>query len=129
MTTMSSNRPVPYVRIVHQPSPIYRMRYKAENRLTFLYAESYQSNEKQSFSFSASSSISSPSSSSSSSSSASSSASASPSSLVASSPFSALSSAKRGGQSARKKNGQQEHSDGTFPKIEVKLFESTNLFI
>lgn len=36
---MSTPRPVPKIRIVHQPSPVYRMRYKKENRSTFLYAE------------------------------------------------------------------------------------------
>lgn len=34
-------RPIPYTKIIHQPSAIYRMRYKAENRKTFLYAENY----------------------------------------------------------------------------------------
>ena len=34
-------RLIPYTKIVHQPSPIYRMRYKAENRKTFLCAENY----------------------------------------------------------------------------------------
>ena len=37
----SGQRKVPYARIVHQPSAIYRMRYKAEKRNTFLYAENY----------------------------------------------------------------------------------------
>lgn len=36
---MASNRPVPYVRIIHQPSSVYRMRYRKENRSTFLLAE------------------------------------------------------------------------------------------
>lgn len=36
---MSSSRSVPYVRIVHQPSSVYRMRYKKENRSTYLYSE------------------------------------------------------------------------------------------
>jgi hypothetical protein len=35
----NNERPVPYARIVFQPSSIYRMRYKAEKRTTFLLAE------------------------------------------------------------------------------------------
>ena len=38
---MASQRPIPYIKIIHQPSSIYRMRYRAENRKTFLYAENY----------------------------------------------------------------------------------------
>lgn len=40
---LTSQRPIPYTKIIHQPSAIYRMRYKAENRKTFLYAENYTS--------------------------------------------------------------------------------------
>ena len=42
----NTTRPIPYIRIIHQPSQVYRMRYKAEKRTTFLYAENFQSNDK-----------------------------------------------------------------------------------
>ncbi|RNA25921.1 embryonic polarity dorsal-like isoform X1 [Brachionus plicatilis] len=32
---------VPYVEIVYEPSPVYRMRYEAENRSTYLVAENF----------------------------------------------------------------------------------------
>lgn len=46
MSGSNSFRPVPYVRIVHQPTPVYRMRYKAEKRTTFLLAENATANDQ-----------------------------------------------------------------------------------
>ncbi len=34
-------RPIPFIRIINQPSPVYRMRYKAENRNTILFSEEF----------------------------------------------------------------------------------------
>lgn len=40
-TQLGPVRPIPYLRILQQPSHVYRMRYKAEKRNTFLYSEEY----------------------------------------------------------------------------------------
>ena len=41
-------RPIPFIRIINQPSPVYRMRYKAENRNTILFSEEFASISKNS---------------------------------------------------------------------------------
>lgn len=46
MAASANPRPVPYIKIIHQPSQVYRMRYKAEKRTTFLYAENFQTADK-----------------------------------------------------------------------------------
>ena len=100
---MSSSRPVPYVRIVHQPSPVYRMRYKKENRSTFLYAEnSPQAQQQQQQS-----------------------PQNQPTSSSASPSSTSLTGATTGAKKAvRKKGGavSSDAPDGTFPKIEVPIF-------
>lgn len=44
----SNTRPVPCARIVYEPSPVYRMRYEAENRSTHLVAENYSPDKENS---------------------------------------------------------------------------------
>jgi hypothetical protein len=39
--TMLPIRPIPFIRIINQPSPVYRMRYKAENRNNILFSEDF----------------------------------------------------------------------------------------
>lgn len=39
MSGTPSSRPIPYVKIIHQPSSVYRMRYKAEKRTALLFSE------------------------------------------------------------------------------------------
>ena len=98
-------RPVPYIKIIHQPSQVYRMRYKAEKRTTFLYAENFtDKGGKTGDSLS--------------------SASSSTSSALA---LGAGSGAKKAAP-VRKKAvvgpGASDHPDGMFPKIEVNTGRS-----
>lgn len=93
MSNQSNNsRPIPFVKIIHQPSPVYRMRYKAEKRTTFLLAENALANEQAS------------------------SSSTSPSQIAAS-----ASSQSKSKTALRKKNGtlSSDVPDGTFPKIQI----------
>lgn len=102
---MSTSRAVPFVRIVHQPSSVYRMRYKKENRSTFLYAENApQSSQIQNQ----------PTSSSPSTTTTTTTTSSSSTSINSSAPATTK-------KAVRKKGGgvSNDAPDGTFPKIEV----------
>lgn len=100
---MSANfpnaRPIPFVKIVHQPTPVYRMRYKAEKRTTFLLAENALASENSTMPQS----------------------SASASLITPNTGTSAASSAKSKSAVIRKKNGglNTDVPDGTFPKIQI----------
>ena len=89
------HRPIPYVKIVHQPAPVYRMRYKAEKRTTFLLAESAISTDNNTAALNVATSA-----------------------TLNTSPNS---NQKSKTPVIRKKNGSlnAEIPDGTFPKIQI----------
>ena len=88
-------RPVPYVRIIYQPTPVYRMRYRAEKRTTFLLAENATSSDQNNSSFA--------------------------SSLSSANSTSLNTNSKTKSAVVRKKNGSlnSDVPDGTFPKIQI----------
>lgn len=93
-------RPVPYLKIIHQPSSVYRMRYKKENRATFLYAQDAILPTSSLSSSSSSSSI----------------------STMTANQTSSTNPANK--KPVRKKGGgaiTNQLPDGTFPKVEVTI--------
>lgn len=102
---MSTSRAVPFVRIVHQPSSVYRMRYKKENRSTFLYAENAPQSQIQNQPTSSSPST----------------TTTTTTTTISSSTSISGSAPATSKKAVRKKGGgvSNDAPDGTFPKIEV----------
>lgn len=95
-SNQTTNRPIPYVKIIHQPSSVYRMRYKAEKRQTFLFAENASVSNQNELS------------------------NASSTSLAAASTSASSSSSSKKTPGARKKTSLlNETPEGTFPRIQV----------
>jgi hypothetical protein len=88
-------RQVPFVKILHQPTPVYRMRYRAEKRTTFLLAENATANDPTS--------------------------SSSMSSLISTNSTTNSTGSKSKLAVVRKKIGglNPDVPDGTFPKIQI----------
>lgn len=89
--TNPNERQIPFARIVHQPSPVYRMRYKAEKRNTFLFSEN-NNNLNSSLE-----------------------------NLPTTSSAASASTSNKKATYRKKNGALNETPDGTFPKIEVSL--------
>jgi len=103
------HRPIPYVKIIHQPAPVYRMRYKAEKRTTFLLAESALATDNAGGGGAVAAAV------------VPTSSSTSLASSTTTSNTSPNSNPKSKSTVIRKKNGSlnAEIPDGTFPKIQI----------